>query len=63
MGVTCKKLPAVKLLDEWFDEHMYFKSDTAPIKFSDVLDLSYSMLSECTYKEVSNEKVEEYDDK
>eukprot|EP00957_Ditylum_brightwellii_P176997 13483199-Ditylum_brightwellii.AAC.1 len=63
MGVTVKKLPAVKLFDGWFDECMYFKSDTAPIKVSDVLNIIYSTLSERTYKKVSNEKGEEYDDK
>eukprot|EP00957_Ditylum_brightwellii_P179565 13678668-Ditylum_brightwellii.AAC.1 len=63
MGITVKKLPAAKLFDGWFDERMYFRSDKAPIKVSDILDLIYSMLSECSYKRVSNKKVEEYDDK
>eukprot|EP00957_Ditylum_brightwellii_P119982 9156588-Ditylum_brightwellii.AAC.1 len=63
MGVTVKKSPAVKLFDGWFDEHTYFKSKNALIKVSDVLDLIYSMLSECTNKKVDDETVGEYDDK
>eukprot|EP00957_Ditylum_brightwellii_P107158 8175307-Ditylum_brightwellii.AAC.1 len=63
MGVTVKNLPAVKLFDGWFDERTYFKLDKAPMTVFDALDLIYSMISECTYKKVSDEKVEENDDK
>eukprot|EP00957_Ditylum_brightwellii_P017932 1351097-Ditylum_brightwellii.AAC.1 len=62
MGVT-KKLPSVKLFDGWFDERMYFESDKPPIKVSHILDLIYSTLSKHTYEKISNETVEEYDDK
>ena len=58
MGVTARKLPAVKLFDGWFDEWMYFKSKNAPIKVSNVLDLIYSTLSERTYKKFDNETIE-----
>eukprot|EP00957_Ditylum_brightwellii_P188256 14331086-Ditylum_brightwellii.AAC.1 len=61
MRVTVKKLPALKLFDGWFDKCVFFKLDTAPIKISDVLNIIYSMLSEHTYKKVSYEKVEEFD--
>eukprot|EP00957_Ditylum_brightwellii_P034353 2606545-Ditylum_brightwellii.AAC.1 len=62
MGVTVKKLPTVMLFDGWFDESTYFKLKNASIKVSDVLDLIYSMFSECTYQKVDDETVEEYDD-
>eukprot|EP00957_Ditylum_brightwellii_P154497 11757731-Ditylum_brightwellii.AAC.1 len=62
MGIIVKKLPAVKLFNELFDECMYFKLDTALIKISDVLNLIYSMLSECTYKKVNDDKVEKFAD-
>eukprot|EP00957_Ditylum_brightwellii_P001355 106301-Ditylum_brightwellii.AAC.1 len=62
MGVTVRKSPFVKLFDGWFDERTYFELDNSPIKVSNVLDLIYSTLSECTYKKVDNETIEEYDD-
>eukprot|EP00957_Ditylum_brightwellii_P200636 15294707-Ditylum_brightwellii.AAC.1 len=62
MGITVKKLPAVKLFDGWFDERMSFKSDKAPIKISDIFGLTYSTLSKRIYKKAINEKVEELDD-
>eukprot|EP00957_Ditylum_brightwellii_P200941 15317294-Ditylum_brightwellii.AAC.1 len=63
MGDTVKKLPAIKLFDQWFDEHIYFALDKAPIKISGILDLTFSTLNECTCKRSNNEKVEEFDDK
>eukprot|EP00957_Ditylum_brightwellii_P172411 13125508-Ditylum_brightwellii.AAC.1 len=63
MGVTVKKLPSVKLVEGWFDEQMYFKSNKAPIKISNFLNLIHSTLSECMRKKVNNEIIEEFDDK
>eukprot|EP00957_Ditylum_brightwellii_P101180 7710834-Ditylum_brightwellii.AAC.1 len=42
---------------------MYFELDKASVKVSDILDLIYSTLSECTYVRANNEKVVEFDDK
>eukprot|EP00957_Ditylum_brightwellii_P045976 3487748-Ditylum_brightwellii.AAC.1 len=60
MGVTVKKLPAVKLFDGLFNKRMHFKSDKAPIKVSDFFDLIYSTLSECTDEGSNDEKVEKF---